>query len=395
MSENKYQCGIIRDLIPLYRDGVCGEESRKIVEEHLRGCADCREISECLNDTTIERTLSKESESVLSNHEKKERRTAVTAGMIVSGILMIPVIVCLICNLAVGHALDWFFIVLTALLTTASVIVVPLLAGERRFSKTILCFTASLMLLLLTCCLYSHGDWFFVTAVPIIFGLSVIFLPFIIKELPLPPALKKRKALTVVMWDVFWLLMLLLTCCLYASGVWFGVAAVPVVFGLSVAVLPFLIRQVPLPRFMANHKGFAVMLWDTLWLYLVIIVCGIYGGDGGYWRPAFIITSWCALLPWTIFLTARYFKFHPMIKAGMITAVSGLFLSTLNDFISNVALAESDVIIYGSSLLRANLFDWSGYMINHNVAFLVLTGSLSIGAALIVCGIVLAKKRTR
>lgn len=395
MSENKYSCGIVRDLIPLYRDGVCGEESRRIVEEHLRECTDCREMSECLNDTTIERTLSKESESVLSNHEKKERRTAVTAGMIVSGILMIPVIVCLICNLAVGHALDWFFIVLTALLTTASVIVVPLLAGERRFSKTILCFTASLMLLLLTCCLYSHGDWFFVTAVPIIFGLSVIFLPFIIKELPLPPALKKRKALTIVIWDVFWLLMLLLTCCLYASGVWFGVAAVPVVFGLSVAVLPFLIRQVPLPRFMANHKGFAVMLWDTLWLYLVIIVCGIYGGDGGYWRPAFIITSWCALLPWTIFLTARYFKFHPMIKAGMITAVSGLFLSTLNDFISNVALAESDVIIYGSSLLRANLFDWSGYMINHNVAFLVLTGSLSIGAALIVCGIVLAKKRTR
>ncbi len=395
MSENKYSCGIVRDLMPLYRDGVCGEESRRIVEEHLRECTDCREMSECLNDTTIERTLSKESESVLSNHEKKERRTAVTAGMIVSGILMIPVIVCLICNLAVGHALDWFFIVLTALLTTASVIVVPLLAGERRFSKTILCFTASLMLLLLTCCLYSHGDWFFVTAVPIIFGLSVIFLPFIIKELPLPPALKKRKALTIVIWDVFWLLMLLLTCCLYASGVWFGVAAVPVVFGLSVAVLPFLIRQVPLPRFMANHKGFAVMLWDTLWLYLVIIVCGIYGGDGGYWRPAFIITSWCALLPWTIFLTARYFKFHPMIKAGMITAVSGLFLSTLNDFISNVALAESDVIIYGSSLLRANLFDWSGYMINHNVAFLVLTGSLSIGAALIVCGIVLAKKRTR
>lgn len=395
MSENKYSCGIVRDLIPLYRDGVCGEESRRIVEEHLRECTDCREMSECLNDTTIERTLSKESESVLSNHEKKERRTAVTAGMIVSGILMIPVIVCLICNLAVGHALDWFFIVLTALLTTASVIVVPLLAGERRFSKTILCFTASLMLLLLTCCLYSHGDWFFVTAVPIIFGLSVIFLPFIIKELPLPPALKKRKALTIVIWDVFWLLMLLLTCCLYASGVWFGVAAVPVVFGLSVVVLPFLIRQVPLPRFMANHKGFAVMLWDTLWLYLVIIVCGIYGGDGGYWRPAFIITSWCALLPWTIFLTARYFKFHPMIKAGMITAVSGLFLSTLNDFISNVALAESYVIIYGSSLLRANLFDWSGYMINHNVAFLVLTGSLSIGAALIVCGIVLAKKRTR
>ena len=393
MSENKYQCGIIRDLIPLYRDGVCGEESRKIVEEHLRGCADCREISECLNDTTIEQTLSRESESVLSKHEQKERRKAVSAGMIVSGILMIPVIVCLICNLAVGHSLDWFFIVLTALLTTASVIVVPLMTRERRLAKTVGCFTASLLLLLLTTCLYSRGDWFFVTAGPVIFGISVIFLPFIINQLPLPPALKSRKALTVVLWDVLWLLLTLLTCCLYASGVWFGVAAVPVVFGLSVVILPFLIFQIPLPGFMANHKGFTVMLWDTLWLYLVIITCGIYGGNGAYWRPAFIITSWCALLPWTIFLTARYLKAHPMIKAGMITIVSGLFMSTMNDFILRVALAESDYSMYGPSLLKADLFDWSDNMLNHNVSFLVLAGSLLIGIALIVSGILLAKRK--
>lgn len=393
MSENKYPCGIVRDLIPLYRDGVCGEESRRIVEEHLRECADCREISECLNDTTIEQTLSRESESVLSKHEKKERRTAVTAGMIVSGILMIPVIVCLICNLAVGHALDWFFIVLTALLTTASVVVVPLMTRERRFSKTVGCFTASLMLLLLTICLYTGGNWFFVAAVPIIFGMSVIFLPFIIRQIPLPPALKNRKALTVIVWDVFWLLFMLLTCCLYANGVWFSVAAVPVVFGLSVVILPFLVRQIPLPAFMASHKGLAVMLWDTLWLYLVIIVCGIYGGDGSYWRPAFIITSWCALLPWTIFLTARYLKAQPMTKAGIITIVSGLFMSTMNDFVSKVAFEESEYNIYGPSLLRANLFDWSGDMINHNVSFLVLTGSALIGVALIAGGMVLKKRK--
>lgn len=393
MSENKYPCGIVRDLIPLYRDGVCGEESRRIVEEHLLECADCREMSECLNDTTIEQTLSRESESVLSKHEQKERRTAVTAGMIVSGILMIPVIVCLICNLAVGHALDWFFIVLTALLTTASVVVVPLMTRERRFSKTVGCFTASLMLLLLTICLYTGGNWFFVAAVPIIFGMSVIFLPFIIRQIPLPPALKNRKALTVIVWDVFWLLFMLLTCCLYANGVWFSVAAVPVVFGLSVVILPFLVRQIPLPAFMANHKGLAVMLWDTLWLYLVIIVCGIYGGDGSYWRPAFIITSWCALLPWTIFLTARYLKAQPMTKAGIITIVSGLFMSTMNDFVSKVAFEESEYNIYGPSLLRANLFDWSGDMINHNVSFLVLTGSALIGVALIAGGMVLKKRK--
>lgn len=391
MSE-KYPCGLVRDLIPLYRDGVCGEESREIVEEHLKECAECSELSRRLDDTTIEQTLSAESVSILGKHEKRERRTAVSAGMIVSGILMIPVIVCLICNLAVGHALDWFFIVLTALLTTASVVVVPLMTRERRFSKTVGCFTASLMLLLLTICLYTGGNWFFVAAVPTIFGMSVIFLPFIIRQIPLPPALKNRKALTVIVWDVFWLLFMLLTCCLYANGVWFGVAAVPVVFGLSVVLLPFLAREIPLPAFMADHKGLAVMLWDTLWLYLVIIVCGIYGGDGSYWHPAFIITSWCALLPWTIFLTARYLKVNPMIKAGIITIVSGLFMSTMNDFVAKVAFAESDYNVYGPSLLRANLLDWSADMINNNVSLLILIGTAVIGIALIVSGIFLTKR---
>lgn len=40
MKEN---CGVIRDLIPLYLDGVCCGESGKLVEEHLECCEDCRQ----------------------------------------------------------------------------------------------------------------------------------------------------------------------------------------------------------------------------------------------------------------------------------------------------------------------------------------------------------------
>lgn len=36
------KCGIIRDLLPLYHDGVCSPESREEVEEHLKTCPDCR-----------------------------------------------------------------------------------------------------------------------------------------------------------------------------------------------------------------------------------------------------------------------------------------------------------------------------------------------------------------
>ena len=37
-------CDVIRDLLPLYHDGVCSEESKRIVEEHIETCADCKDV---------------------------------------------------------------------------------------------------------------------------------------------------------------------------------------------------------------------------------------------------------------------------------------------------------------------------------------------------------------
>ena len=34
-------CEVIRDLLPLYHDGVCSEASRRLVEEHLKNCPAC------------------------------------------------------------------------------------------------------------------------------------------------------------------------------------------------------------------------------------------------------------------------------------------------------------------------------------------------------------------
>ncbi len=39
----KYPCKLIKDLMPLYHDGVCSEESAAAVEEHLRECEPCAE----------------------------------------------------------------------------------------------------------------------------------------------------------------------------------------------------------------------------------------------------------------------------------------------------------------------------------------------------------------
>ena len=39
---NDITCGICRDLMPLVKDGVAGEDSRAAVERHLEICPDCR-----------------------------------------------------------------------------------------------------------------------------------------------------------------------------------------------------------------------------------------------------------------------------------------------------------------------------------------------------------------
>ncbi len=47
----KYPCGLIQDLLPLYYDGVCSEESIAIIENHLSECAECKKHYTALGET--------------------------------------------------------------------------------------------------------------------------------------------------------------------------------------------------------------------------------------------------------------------------------------------------------------------------------------------------------
>jgi len=41
-------CNIIKDLLPLYVDGCCCEESAKAIEEHIKNCEECRKYLESI-----------------------------------------------------------------------------------------------------------------------------------------------------------------------------------------------------------------------------------------------------------------------------------------------------------------------------------------------------------
>lgn len=44
-------CPVVRDLLPLYMNNSCSEESVNLIEEHLKNCPDCRAVLEDMKET--------------------------------------------------------------------------------------------------------------------------------------------------------------------------------------------------------------------------------------------------------------------------------------------------------------------------------------------------------
>ena len=179
------ECEIVRDILPLYVDNACSESSREIIEEHLGQCPDCAAYLSQIQTSEAEEELRDEKTAVISQQARRFRRRSTAVGSTTSALFMIPILACMIVNLVSGRTLDWFFVVMASMLVAASVIVVPLMVPENKLFWTFCAFVVSLIILLAVCCLYSGGTWFFVAASASLFGLSVIFLPFVIRAKPL------------------------------------------------------------------------------------------------------------------------------------------------------------------------------------------------------------------
>ena len=235
----KTDCSIIRDLLPLYADEVCSPESRNLVDEHLAECPECTEELARIRESEIENHLATEKEDVIRSQKKKFGRRSAAVGSAIAWILMIPVVICLFINRLQGGGLSWFFVVVAGLAVAASVTVVPLMAPENKLFWTFCAFTAALMILLAVTCIYSGGDWFFVSASATLFGLSVVFLPFVIRAKPLRPYVPERKALTVIGVDIalFGLMMECISIRNNGMGFWRGAVLVGIVIGLVVSVV--------------------------------------------------------------------------------------------------------------------------------------------------------------
>lgn len=87
----KICCEIAKDLLPLYEDGVCSEESRKAVEEHLAECEKCRALSGAKLNVSEENTedTERDEKAFKNGFRRIKRRWALS---LIAAILIIPIL---------------------------------------------------------------------------------------------------------------------------------------------------------------------------------------------------------------------------------------------------------------------------------------------------------------
>lgn len=99
----KHECEVIRDLLPLYQDGVCSDKSREIVEEHLSECAECIEYSRKMSNALPE--LAVPVRDLQAAESFKSVRQRITKGkLIIAAVTVLVVIGMLIAALSIMYS---------------------------------------------------------------------------------------------------------------------------------------------------------------------------------------------------------------------------------------------------------------------------------------------------
>ena len=91
----KNECNVVRDLLPMYIDGVVSEDSRELVEEHVAQCHACKVIYAQMKDALPENGTQRDRQEFEQAARKlkirRKRRTVVkvVAGVIAGFVLML------------------------------------------------------------------------------------------------------------------------------------------------------------------------------------------------------------------------------------------------------------------------------------------------------------------
>lgn len=92
----KIPCEVVKDLLPLYHDNVCSDESRTIIEEHLLECDTCKKYLDDMDGDFIQTNDEKAAEQAKSDILKGIKRQLFRKNVMVSVISVICAIAVLL-----------------------------------------------------------------------------------------------------------------------------------------------------------------------------------------------------------------------------------------------------------------------------------------------------------
>ena len=80
----KFNCNVVDDLLPLYLENLCSEDSKAALEAHLKSCPDCREkLSRMKNADIVPKPTAQKSELPIADYAKKVRRHRIRVAVVV------------------------------------------------------------------------------------------------------------------------------------------------------------------------------------------------------------------------------------------------------------------------------------------------------------------------
>ncbi|SHO53288.1 DUF4825 domain-containing protein [Anaerocolumna xylanovorans] len=83
-------CDIIKDLLPLYIDGVCSEDSKRAVEEHIEGCESCkRELESYKGEISAVDRQEEEVIKKISSRWKRSKTKALLTGILAMAVVIV------------------------------------------------------------------------------------------------------------------------------------------------------------------------------------------------------------------------------------------------------------------------------------------------------------------
>lgn len=325
-----YECDIVQDLLPLYYDDACSPSSRKFVQQHLSTCEKCKKTYKKLENHTIDYIIEKESAGIIERHAKKERTIAYKVGLVIAGLLLLPIVITFLISIVSGDGLATFSVVVASMMLIAALTVIPLISisHQRKLVKSIL------------------------------FGIiALLFIFFFVDRMN--------------------------------GGGEFILWTIPTIFGLSIPLFPFVIRNIDLPPVLSDKKALITMAWDTLWLFFTIFeVCNHYGDIQGL-RDGSTITAILMFGVWLVFFTARYLPIKTWVKSGIIVMICSVWMVFSTDAYTFITEHKKQLTI-----LSTNFGNWStNTNINANVYSLILILGVIISILLITIGIIKVKNK--